>query len=71
MLVEVLEKLHHVLSDEPDEGDDDVGDSGLGDFGDLLLPRLVERGKVYAHALEGYWRDLGATAPLPRTPTSS
>ena len=25
----------------------------------MLLPRLVERGKVYAHALEGYWRDLG------------
>jgi len=59
VLVEVLEKLHHVLSDEPDEGDDDVGDSGLGDFGDLLLPRLVERGKVYSHVLEGYWRDLG------------
>ena len=59
VLVEVLEELHHVLSDEPDEGDDDVGDSGLGDFGDLLLPRLVERGKVYSHLLEGYWRDLG------------
>ena len=58
-LIEVLEELHHVQSDEPDEGDEDVGDSGLGDFGDLLLPRFVERGKVYAHQLEGYWRDLG------------
>ncbi len=59
VLVEMLEELHHELSDEPDEGDDDEGDSGLGDFGDLLVPRLVDRGKAYAHRLEGYWRDLG------------
>ena len=59
VLVEVLEQLHREQSDEPDEGDDGVGDTGLGDFGDLLLPRLVERGKVYAHRLDGYWRDLG------------
>jgi glucose-1-phosphate adenylyltransferase len=59
VLVEVLEELHHEQSDEPHEGDDDEGDSGLGDFGDLLLPRLVDRGKVYAHRLDGYWRDLG------------
>ena len=58
-LIKVLEELHHVQSDEPDEGDDGVGDSGLGDFGDLLLPRFVDRGKVYAHHLEGFWRDLG------------
>ncbi len=59
LLIEVLEELHHKLSDEPHEGDDGVGDSGLGDFGDLLLPRFVDRGKVYAHDLDGYWRDLG------------
>lgn len=59
VLIEVLEQLHHEQSDEPHEGEDDEGDSGLGDFGDLLLPRLVDRGKVYAHQLEGYWRDLG------------
>jgi glucose-1-phosphate adenylyltransferase len=59
VLVELLEELHHELSDEPHEGDDDIGDTGLGDFGDLLLPRLVDRGRVYAHVLEGYWRDLG------------
>lgn len=35
------------------------GDSGLGDFGDHLVPRLVERHTVVAHPLEGYWRDLG------------
>src|SRR4051812_23085951 len=58
-LVEVLEELHREQSDEPDEGDAGVGDSGLGDFGDLLLPRFVERGKVFAHRLQSYWRDLG------------
>ncbi|MCW2868659.1 MAG: hypothetical protein JWR20_2847 [Marmoricola sp.] len=57
VLVEVLEEIHRELS----QGDSDrpAGDSGLGDFGDLLVPRLVERGKVYSHRLEGYWRDLG------------
>ncbi len=59
VLIEMLEALHHELSDEPHEGDDDEGDSGLGDFGDLLLPRMVDRGKAYAHDLGGYWRDLG------------
>ena len=59
VLLDLLEELHHELSDEPHEGDDDIGDTGLGDFGDLLLPRLVDRGKVYAHRLDGYWRDLG------------
>lgn len=56
VLIEVLEELHREQSDrEPNE----EGDTGLGDFGDLLLPRLVERGKAYAHHLDGYWRDLG------------
>ena len=31
----------------------------LQDFGDDLLPRLVERGKAYAYPLPGYWRDVG------------
>ena len=38
------------------EGDDD---SGLEDFGDELLPRLVEEGGVFEHRLEGHWRDVG------------
>ena len=38
-------------------GDDD--DAQLGDFGDELLPRLVERGDARAFALDGYWRDVG------------
>lgn len=54
VLVEVLEELHRERSAKADQGD-----SGLGDFGDSLLPRLVDRGRTVVHALPGYWRDLG------------
>jgi glucose-1-phosphate adenylyltransferase len=53
-LVEVLESLHRELAGR---GTPDA--DGLGDFGEHLLPALVERGRVYAHPLDGYWRDLG------------
>jgi glucose-1-phosphate adenylyltransferase len=35
------------------------GDEPLEDFGDALLPRLVDGGRAYAFALDGYWRDVG------------
>jgi glucose-1-phosphate adenylyltransferase len=54
VLVAVLEDLHTELG-----ADSPAGDSGLGDFGDHLLPRLVDRHRVVAHALPGYWRDVG------------
>jgi glucose-1-phosphate adenylyltransferase len=54
VLVEVLEQLHRERSQDSDEGD-----SGLGDFGESLVPRLVERGRTVVHRLPGYWRDLG------------
>ncbi|SDS93006.1 glucose-1-phosphate adenylyltransferase [Nocardioides scoriae] len=57
VLVELLEELHRSVSGADSERE--AGDSGLGDFGDLLVPRLVERGAAYSHRLEGYWRDLG------------
>lgn len=31
----------------------------LGDFGDRLLPALIERGKVRVFDLPGYWKDVG------------
>jgi glucose-1-phosphate adenylyltransferase len=31
----------------------------LADFGDGLLPRLVDEGKAFEHRFEGYWRDVG------------
>jgi glucose-1-phosphate adenylyltransferase len=54
VLVEVLEELHRELSSASE-----AGDTGLGDFGEHLLPRLVERGRTVVHPLGGYWRDLG------------
>ena len=51
VLIEVLEELHRELSGE--DG------SGLGDFGDHLVPRLVERGRTFAYRFDGYWRDVG------------
>ena len=54
VLVALLDELHAELS-----AHSEAGDTGLGDFGDHLLPRLVERGRVVAHPLPGYWRDLG------------
>ena len=54
VLISVLEELHRELS-----GESDPGDSGLGDFGEYLVPRLVDRGRTVAHAFDGYWRDLG------------
>jgi glucose-1-phosphate adenylyltransferase len=35
------------------------GDEPLEDFGDALLPRLVDAGRAYAFPLAGYWRDVG------------
>ncbi len=54
VLAEVLDALHRELGEAAE-----AGDTGLEDFGDHLLPRLVERGRTFAHPLDGYWRDLG------------
>lgn len=54
VLLDVLDELHRELF-----GEEGADDTGLGDFGEHLLPRLVDRGRVFAHAMPGYWRDLG------------
>ena len=48
VVLEVLEQL--TVQDDGTE---------LGDFGDRLLPALIERGKVRAFDLDGYWKDVG------------
>jgi glucose-1-phosphate adenylyltransferase len=53
-LISVLEELHHDWAADPDPDD-----NGLGDFGEVLVPRFVGRGHTVVHALPGYWRDLG------------
>jgi glucose-1-phosphate adenylyltransferase len=40
-------------------GEDRDDGSGLTDFGEQLLPYLVERGRAAAFPLEGFWRDVG------------
>jgi glucose-1-phosphate adenylyltransferase len=54
VLVATLEELHRDLG-----GEAEAGDTGLGDFGEHLVPHLVEHAVVTAFALPGYWRDLG------------
>ncbi len=54
-LLETLRDLRAELS----RGADDEGDSGIGDAGEHLLPRLVERGRVRTVPVRGYWRDVG------------
>jgi glucose-1-phosphate adenylyltransferase len=56
VLLTTLHDLRHELSGQQEDTD---GDSGIGDFGEHLLPRLVEGGKVAAVPLSGYWRDVG------------
>ena len=53
-LLETLRELRAELAPES-EGDD----SGIGDFAEHLIPRLVEKRQVRAVPLLGYWRDLG------------
>ncbi len=54
-LLETLRALRVELSGRTDED----GDSGIGDAGEHLLPRLVEQGRVRAVPMSGYWRDVG------------
>jgi len=54
----LLGALHDLRRELAGEQEDD-GDSGIGDFGEHLLPRLVESGTVAAVPLTGYWRDVG------------
>jgi glucose-1-phosphate adenylyltransferase len=48
-----------VLLDALDAVAEEHGEEGLGDFGEHLLPKLVDDGCVQAVAFDGYWRDVG------------
>jgi glucose-1-phosphate adenylyltransferase len=60
-LLEALSELRRELSADADEEArlGESADSGLGDFGEHLLPRLISGGTVRTEPLPGYWRDLG------------
>jgi glucose-1-phosphate adenylyltransferase len=55
-LCRTLDDLRRELSSGAD------GSTGIGDFGEHLLPRLIRDGTVHAWPLEGYWADLGTPA---------
>jgi glucose-1-phosphate adenylyltransferase len=54
VLVTMLDRLRAELGARGE-----LEDGGLGDFGELLLPRLVERGAVHVVPVGSYWRDVG------------
>jgi glucose-1-phosphate adenylyltransferase len=56
VLLATLEDLRRELSHTDD------GNTGIGDFGEHLLPRLIRDGVVHAWPHEGYWADLGTPA---------
>jgi glucose-1-phosphate adenylyltransferase len=62
-LVDVLEEEHRqrsvAASESTDDHNEPANGSALGDFGEHLLPAMVQRGRVHAYRLPGYWRDLG------------
>src|SRR3954454_13112645 len=58
-LLEALSALRAELDDRGSGDEDSDDDSGLGDFGEHLLPRLIETGTVRAVPIDGDWRDLG------------
>ncbi|GAA5137313.1 glucose-1-phosphate adenylyltransferase family protein [Alloalcanivorax gelatiniphagus] len=60
VLLSTLHDLRRELAGDSDDADQ--GDSGIGDFGEHLLPRLVEGGRTAAVPLTGYWRDVGQPA---------
>ncbi|MDO5635613.1 MAG: sugar phosphate nucleotidyltransferase, partial [Micrococcus sp.] len=55
VLLSELERLRADLH----TGAEDPEDTGLGDFGEHLLPALVDRGRVWATPMQGYWKDVG------------
>lgn len=53
-----LQELRAARSEAASETEEER-DTGLGDFGEYLLPWFVERGHTYAFPMPGYWRDVG------------
>lgn len=50
----LLETIESLVAEDPDDEE-----AALEDYGDELLPRLVEEGRAYEYRHDGYWRDVG------------
>lgn len=59
---EVFVYTADVLLRTIDELAEEQGEDALQDWGDQLLPTLVERGNAWTFPLPGYWRDVGTVA---------
>lgn len=46
--------ITELLKEEPD-----ADGTELGDYGETIVPHLVEQGRVHEYRMEGYWRDVG------------
>lgn len=49
----LLETIEALVAEDADD------EAALEDYGDELLPRLVEEGRAYEYRHDGYWRDVG------------
>jgi len=56
---EVFVFTPEVVLDELERMDAELGEKGMGDLGDHLLPRLVDAGAARATRFPDYWRDVG------------
>ncbi len=55
-----LDELAEEAGLDPEaDADEEQDGTSLEDFGDALLPRMVEGGRAHAFPLDGYWRDVG------------
>ncbi|GAA1348178.1 glucose-1-phosphate adenylyltransferase family protein [Falsarthrobacter nasiphocae] len=54
----VAEEKASEAAGEADHDPEIDGDS-LGDYGESIIPALVERGRAHEYRLDGYWRDIG------------
>lgn len=52
----LLATVDELVNEQVENGD---GEAALSDFGDELLPRLVEEGRVWEFRMESYWKDVG------------
>ena len=55
----LLTLVDRLRAERAANGDAEGEDSGLGDFGDHLLPALIDLGPVLTVPVDGYWRDAG------------
>lgn len=57
--VKALRVTLEKLLDGVDRSDTEAVGEALGDYGETIIPALVEQGKVHEYLLKGYWKDIG------------